>query len=58
MQILLDGKKNDELKTIKEMKWSQTDRQKKEENEYEYKCKRNTFFFLLFFLSHVMMIIE
>ena len=41
MQILLDGKKSDEMKAIKEMKWSQTDRQKKE-NEYEYKCKRKT----------------
>jgi hypothetical protein len=33
MQILFNGKKNDEMKTIKEMKWSQTYRQK--ENEYE-----------------------
>jgi hypothetical protein len=33
MQILLDGKKNDEMKTIKEMKWSQIYRHK--ENEYE-----------------------
>jgi hypothetical protein len=42
------------MKTIKEMKWSQTYRQK--ENEYEW--KRNTFFLFCSFRSHVMMIIE
>jgi len=56
MQILFDGKKTDEMKTIKEMKWSQTDRHEKK-NEYEYKCKRNTFS-PLFFFSHLMMIVE
>jgi len=30
MQILFDGKKSDEMKTIKEMKWSQTADKKKE----------------------------
>jgi hypothetical protein len=40
------------MKTIKEMKWSQTYRHK--ENEYEW--KRNTFFLFCSFRSHVMII--
>ena len=44
MQILFDRKKNDKMKTIKEMNWSQTFLpEKKRENEYEWKSKRNTF---------------